>query len=143
VGINSYASEQCGSNDPLAKKKWALGDINTTLLKTANGKTATLYHDCSTPRPYDLMFRVEGTRGIWMQDMGKIYLSGASPKEEAWEDFAPYEKKYDHELWRANEAEAKKHGHDGAGHTQQPSILRRISAVPHHRQGVRRVFVPV
>src|SRR4029077_15655304 len=50
VGINSYAAEKVGANSDLAKKTWALGDINTTMLKTASGKTATLYHDCSTPR---------------------------------------------------------------------------------------------
>jgi hypothetical protein len=64
VGINAYAAERVGRIQRLAKKKYALGDINTTILKTANGKTVTLYHDCSTYRPYDLMFRVEGTREL-------------------------------------------------------------------------------
>src|SRR5438093_13038469 len=57
IGINAYAAEKVGPDSDLARKQWALGDINTTLLKTANGKTVTLYHDCSTYRPYDLMIR--------------------------------------------------------------------------------------
>lgn len=114
VGINAYAAEKVGPDSELAKKQWAQGDVNTTILKTANGKTVTLYHDCSTYRPYDLMFRVEGTGGIWMQDMGKIYLHGTSPKADTWEDFAPYQKKYDDEIWKQNDASAQKFAHGGA-----------------------------
>ena len=126
VGINNYAGEMVGADSELAKKRWALGDINTTLLKTANGKTVTLYHDCSTPRPYDLMFRVEGTKGLWMQDMARLYAHGVSPKKEEWEPDAPYLKKYDHELWQQHETEALKHGHGGADYI---TMLQFIEAI--------------
>jgi hypothetical protein len=115
LGINNYAAEKVGPDSELAKKHWALGDINTTLLKTANGRTVTLYHDCSTPRPYDLMFRVEGTKGVWMHDMQKIYLHGISPKEEQWEPDKPYLDKYDDPTWKESEDAANKTGgHGGA-----------------------------
>jgi predicted dehydrogenase len=124
TGINSYAADKVGADSELAKKTWSLGDINTTLLKTANGKTVTLYHDCSTERPYDLMFRVEGTRGVWMQDMSKIYLKGASPKNETWESDEPYLKKYDDETWRANDdAATKTGGHGGADYMTLRAFL--------------------
>ena len=131
VGINAYAAEKVGPDSPLAKKQWALGDINTTLLKTANGKTVTLYHDCSTYRPYDLMFRVEGTGGIWMHDMAKIYLHGTSPKPDTWEDFSPYQKKYDDEIWKTNDEEAQKHGHGGADYI---TLMAFINAVRNRTQ---------
>ena len=50
--------------------------MNTTLLKTANGLTVTLYFDMLTHRPYDLIFRVQGVKGIYMGTLGKICLEG-------------------------------------------------------------------
>jgi hypothetical protein len=43
-----------------------LGDVNVTLIRSENGATVTLYHDTSSPRPYDLILRVQGTQGIYM-----------------------------------------------------------------------------
>ena len=77
------------------------------------------------------MFRVEGTNGLWMQDMSKIYLHRSSPKNEEWEDFAPYQKKYDHEMWQKNDAEAQKHGHGGADYI---TLLAFIDAVRNQMQ---------
>jgi hypothetical protein len=68
-------------------------EITTMHLQTARGKTVTIYDDRSVERKYAGMFRVEGTRGIWMQDLNKIYLRGISPADE-WEDFLGYEIKY-------------------------------------------------
>jgi predicted dehydrogenase len=114
MGINNYAAEKCGPDDPLAKMTWALGDTNTTLLKTANGRTVTLYHDCSNYRPYDLMFRLQGTKGIYYQTYEKIYIHGAAPGKEKFEDFTPYLEEFDDPMWKRNEAEAKSSGHGGA-----------------------------
>ena len=65
-GLNAYATEKFGAEHPMAKRNYALGDVNTTLLQTANGETVTLYFDMTTPRPYDLILRLQGTQGIHM-----------------------------------------------------------------------------
>jgi hypothetical protein len=67
--------------------------IMTTLLKTARGKTVTIYDDRSADRPYARMFRVEGTRGVWIGDQHLIHLHGISPIG-AWEDFGKYRDRY-------------------------------------------------
>jgi hypothetical protein len=69
------------------------GQIVTTFLKTARGKTVTLNDDRSADGRYARMFRVEGTGGIWMQDQNRIHLGGISPPN-AWEDFGLYRWKY-------------------------------------------------
>ncbi len=66
---------------PLAKQKYALGDINTTLIRTHNGCTVTLYHDTQSPRPYNLIFRVQGTEGIYSGTLNKIYIHNTSGSE--------------------------------------------------------------
>ena len=47
-----------GPNHPNAQVEFHLGDVVTTVLKTANGESVLLSHDTSLPRPYSLGFRV-------------------------------------------------------------------------------------
>jgi predicted dehydrogenase len=99
-GLNDYARKRFGPNSPNAKREFALGDINTSLIRTANGLTITLYHDTSLPRPYDLIFRVQGTEGLYSWTLQKIYIEGRSPAR-SWEDLGPYFEQYDHPIWKA------------------------------------------
>ena len=70
-------------------------------------------HDTNLPRPYSLAFRVQGTRGLWMNDGGTIYIEGVSPEPHRWEPFEPYQAQYDHPLWRRYEDRAAGSGHGG------------------------------
>ncbi|MEJ0081661.1 MAG: hypothetical protein WDM78_12110 [Puia sp.] len=47
-------------------------------------KTIFLQHDTNLPRPYSLGFRVQGTRGIWMDVNKSLYIEGVSAKADAW-----------------------------------------------------------
>ena len=112
-GMRGCADGKFGADHPLAKREYAQGDVNTCLIQTANGLTVTLYFDMMTPRPYDSVFRLQGTRGI--HTGGRVYIEGLSPKEHEYEPFEPYLEKYAHPLWTQLEAEANKHGgHGGA-----------------------------
>ena len=42
----------------------AMGDMNTTLVKTAKGRSIMIQHDVSSPRPYSRLNLVSGTKGI-------------------------------------------------------------------------------
>lgn len=42
---------------------FANGDQTSTLIKTENGKTILLQHNVYTPRPYDRMYQIVGTKG--------------------------------------------------------------------------------
>jgi hypothetical protein len=89
-------------------------DINTSLIRTARGQTITLYFDTRLPRPYDLIYRVQGTRGICMATADKIYIEGRSPKADTWEPMEGYYKEFEHPLWRAlGERAASRGGHGG------------------------------
>ncbi len=114
-GLRAYALEKFGAEHPLAKREYAMGDVNTTLLRTERGLTVTLYFDMCTPRPYDLIFRVQGTKGLCMVGNDKAYIDKMSPEKDVWEPFAPYVKKYAHPLWQNLEVEAVKNGGHGGG----------------------------
>jgi len=90
-------------------------DINTSLIRTVRGQTITLYYDITLPRPYDLIFRVQGTRGICMATSDRIYIEGRSPKRDAWESMEAYYKEFEHPLWRSSGKEALSHGGHAGG----------------------------
>lgn len=114
-GLHNYIVEKGGPDHPNAKIEWALGDIVTTVIKTARGETIVINHDTNLPRPYSNMYRVQGTKGLWMEDGYLIYIEGLSPKEHQWEPFEPYMEKYEHPLWKKHLAAAKgRGGHGGA-----------------------------
>jgi len=100
-----------GKDHPNAAVNFRLGDVVTTSIMTANGETIRLTHDTNLPRPYSLGFRVQGTRGIWMDINHSVHIEGKSPAHQ-WEAADAYLKEYDHPLWQkyANDASGAGHG---------------------------------
>ncbi len=110
-GLHDHIVKTGGPDHPNAKINFKLGDVVTTMISTANNETILLQHDTNLPRPYSIGFRVQGTKGIWMDLNKSIYIEGQSKKAHQWEDAKEWLDKYDHPLW-------KKYGNDasGAGH---------------------------
>ncbi len=105
-------------DDAITKQAFAQGDIVTTMIKCAGGETIVLSHDCTLPRAYSRGGRVQGTKGIWMEDNRSLYLEGLSPVDpkdwaHRWESDAKYMEEYCHPLWQEYEAYGKRGGHGG------------------------------
>jgi predicted dehydrogenase len=113
-GLHDYIMEhpKGGPNHPNAKVQFNLGDVVTTQIKCANGETVLLTHDTSLPRPYSLGFRVQGSKGIWMDVNRSIHIEGKS-KRHAWEPAQTWLDQYDHPLWKRYGKEAEGAGHGG------------------------------
>lgn len=109
-GLHNYIVDKAGPNHPNAGVRFKLGDVVTTNIKCSNGETILLQHDTNLPRPYSLGFRVQGTKGLWMDLNKSVYVEGVS-KPHQWDNAQDWLEKYDHPLW-------KKYGNDatGAGH---------------------------
>lgn len=112
-GLHEHIINKGGENHANAKVRFQLGDIVTTMIKTANEETILLQHDTSLPRPYSLGFRVQGTKGLWMDVNKSLYIEGVSKEAHRWEDAKPYLEKYDHPLWKRFENDTKGAGHGG------------------------------
>jgi len=125
-GLNLEIEKKFGPDHPNAKLKYALGDINVTLIKTHNGPTVTLYHDTQSPRPYDLIFRVQGTEGIYSGTLNKIYIEGRSPKKHQWEDIDEYEKEFEHPMWKTLGPVAKNYGHGGGDYIELHQFVKAV-----------------
>ena len=111
-GLNLYASEMMGPDSKFAKTKFALGDVNVSLIKTKHGLTITLYHDTNLPRPYDRIDMVQGTKAISVGYPDRIHIEGKSPAHQ-WEPLEKYQSEYDHPLWKNIGELAKGAGHGG------------------------------
>ena len=112
AGLHDYVVRNGGEDHPNARTRFQLGDIVTTTLACDNGETIILQHDTSLPRPYSLGFRVQGTRGLWMDLNRSVHVEGVSRPHE-WDDFNVWLEKYDHPLWRKYGQQAASAGHGG------------------------------
>ncbi len=125
-GMNNYARKIAGPDHPNATRKFAKGDINTTLIRTENGVTITLYYDTVLPRAYDLILRIQGTEGIYSGTLDKIYIEDVSPKAHEWESMDSYYERYDHPLYKALAKDAEGMGHGGADYITLHQFLRAV-----------------
>lgn len=64
VGMSLYAKNKFGEQSPEFRQTYELGDMNTTLVRTVNGKTIMIQHDTTSPRPYSRIHMISGTGGI-------------------------------------------------------------------------------
>ena len=111
-GLHDYIVANGGENHANAKVNFKLGDVVTTLISTSNGETIMLSHDTNLPRPYSLNFRVQGTKGLWMDDLNKLLIEGVTESHQ-WTADAVFMEKYDHPLWKKYSKEAEQAGHGG------------------------------
>jgi hypothetical protein len=101
IGRKQYARETFGPDDPRAQRDYAMGDINTSIIRTANGLTILLQYDTTTPRPYSRINLVSGTKGVFTGYPDRVAFS-----HEDWQDAAPYRRSHQHFLWRQLEQRA-------------------------------------
>ena len=117
AGLKDWLREN-RAGDALADAIVCQGDVVTTMIQCARGETILLTHDCTLPRPYSRGGRVQGTKGIWMEDNRSIFIDHVSPPvpgawTHSWESDAPYMETYRPALWTAYEAFGKRGGHGG------------------------------
>ena len=77
VSIPAWRKEQTQSGEGnYPNVPFNQGDMITTVIKCAGGEVITLHHSVSLPRPYSRDGRVQGTKGIWLEDTQGIYIDG-------------------------------------------------------------------
>ncbi|HUU28842.1 MAG TPA: Gfo/Idh/MocA family oxidoreductase [archaeon] len=124
-GLNLYAAKEFGADNPLAKKTYALGDVNSSLIRTKNGVTIILIHDCDTPRPYSRINLVQGTKGIFQGYPDRIYIEGRS-EPHTWETPEDYVREYEHPLWKEEGEQARGAGHGGMDYLEDYRLIKAL-----------------
>lgn len=111
-GLAAYV-EKLSPGSPNARLNYKNGDVVTTMINCANGETVMLSHDVHLPRPYSLGFRVQGTKGLWMDVSNTIYIEDKAKEEDVWDKADEWLTKYDHPLWKKYASKAEGAGHGG------------------------------
>ena len=111
-GLQAWAAEHYPADAPERRERFVLGDVNVTLVKTANGRTIYVGHDTNLPRPYSRINMVQGTKGIFQGYPDRVYIEGRG-KPHQWTPAADYLEEFDHPLWKDIEERAKGAGHGG------------------------------
>jgi hypothetical protein len=111
-GLDAWRAAKVPKDSPKWKEKYINGDMNVSLIKTANGLMINLQHDVVNPHPYDRLNLIQGVKGIFRDYPPRIYFDEQRPEE--WKSIDPYKEKYEHTLWkRQGELARKLGGHGG------------------------------
>lgn len=111
-GLQDFARDNFPEGDPKRDEQFVLGDVNTSLIKTARGRTIYVVHDTNLPRPYSRIHMVQGSRGLFQGYPNRLHIEGRSPAHR-WEEYADVLAEFDHPLWRDLEAMSEGAGHGG------------------------------
>jgi predicted dehydrogenase len=103
--LSAYRDEHVPADSPKRAERYRCGDMNTSIIKTVHGKTIMLQHDVVTPRPYDRINLIAGTKGIFRDYPPRLYIETSSESEEPgdhaeWGTLDEYKDEYEHPLWK-------------------------------------------
>lgn len=123
AALSEFMSEILEADDPRLSEKYICGDMNTSIIKTALGRTILLQHDVVTPRPYSRHNLIQGSKGCFADFPARIHIDGVT-KGHSWDhDMKPWLEKYGHPLWRELEEEAGKSGHGGMDYVMSYRLI--------------------
>lgn len=111
-----YAKANFPADHKWNKEKFIAGDINTSVIKTAQGRTIMVQWDEQLPRPYSRHNFIQGTKGALAGFPNRLAIEGMTKTDqwtqgEAWETFVA---QYEHPLFkRVGELAKKMGGHGG------------------------------
>ncbi|MBU0715249.1 MAG: Gfo/Idh/MocA family oxidoreductase, partial [Verrucomicrobia bacterium] len=129
AALAEYRDANLPADDPKRREKYNCGDMNTSLIQTANGRTIMLQHDVVTPRPYSRLNLVQGSKGTFSDYPPRIFFDGQGTHE--WASYDAIKAEYEHPLWKEHGEQALKLG----GHGGMDYIMN-YRLVQTYRQGL-------
>lgn len=112
AGLAEYRDQTLPPADPKHEEAYICGDMNTSLIRTKQGRTIVLQHSVVSPRPYDRNFLISGTRGTFRDNPPRLFLDGAN-QEEAWMPLDTYQDEWEDPLWKQYGEKARQQGGHG------------------------------
>jgi hypothetical protein len=113
LGLDEYREKKVPRDDPRWREKYVCGDVNTSLIRTAQGRTIMLQHNVTSPRPYDRLNSIQGTRGIFRDFPARIYIEGQEGPER-YTNLDAHKAQHESKLWReVGDLARKRGGHGG------------------------------
>ena len=120
LGRKAYAEKNYAKDHTWNKLDYGGGDLNTSIIKTALGRTIMVQWDETSPRPYSRLNLIQGTKGTLADFPTRIALEGGVPgltkDHHSWVEGEKLEavyEKYDHPLYKRLNNTTKESGHGG------------------------------
>lgn len=119
-GRQLYAEKNYPADHKWNELEYKGGDLNTSIIKTAIGRTIMVQWDETSPRPYSRHNLIQGTKGCLAGFPTRVALDGGVPgateNSHSWaqgDQLAELREKYDHPLYKRLVAAAEGSGHGG------------------------------
>jgi predicted dehydrogenase len=119
-GRKLYAEKNYAPDHKWNKLDYKGGDLSTSIIKTAVGRTIMVQWDETSPRPYSRHNLIQGTKGCLAGFPTRVALEGGVPggpdSHHGWaqgDQLAELREKYDHPLYKRLVAAAEGSGHGG------------------------------
>ncbi len=112
AGLTEWRDTHVPKDSAKWQERYIAGDMNSSLIKTAKGRTILLQHDVVSPRPYSRLNNLQGSKAIFNDYPPRVYLDGQAGGEK-WATLESLNKKYEHPLWTAVGDLARKNGGHG------------------------------
>jgi hypothetical protein len=127
-GLAAYAAAHIGATSREATQRYALGDVVTTLIRTARGQTVLVTHDTNLPRPYTRRILLQGTKGLAQKyPEPRIHIEGRS-SEHKWDDLLAWREQYEHPVWKTLEERSRGAGHGGMDFIEDFRLVQSLQA---------------
>jgi predicted dehydrogenase len=111
-GLRNWAAEHFPQDAPERREQFVLGDVNTSLIKTALGRSIMVQHCTNLPRPYSRIHVVQGTKGLFQGYPHRAYIEGRG-RAHQWLQANDLLAEYEHPLWKEIAEQAAGAGHGG------------------------------
>ena len=115
LGLPEYAEKNFPAGHPRRRAKYICGDVNTSIIKTARGRTILVQHNTANPRPYSRINMIQGTRGLFAGYPARIYVEGRGEEHEWDTDLEKWHAEFEHPFWKEGIDAAEKLNYAG-GH---------------------------
>jgi predicted dehydrogenase len=113
ASLSEYRAENLAQDDLRRKEVYSNGDMNVSLLRTKKGATIVLQHAVVTPRPYDRIFLLAGSKGAFRDYPPRLHLDKIAQPEE-WLNPEDFKAEWEDPLWtHQGELALKLGGHGG------------------------------
>ena len=117
ANFRAYMEANLKADNPRRQAKMKMADMNSTLIKTAKGRSMLIQHDVASPRPYSRIQLVTGTKGaICDYPYRVVFEKSPGSGAHSWytaEKAAEIREKYRHPLWKTVGELAKRVGGHG------------------------------
>ena len=122
-GLQNWAQDHYPPDHPKRQEQYVLGDVNYSMIQTALGRTIMVGHDTNLPRPYSRINTVQGTKGIFTDYPGRVYVEGVS-QPHRWDEASEWLEEYDHPLWKEMAERSAGAGHGGMDYMEDYRLIK-------------------